>query len=81
MITYTPHEIDLDLLDCAKKVLNNLKKNDPRRIILKSLLHQYEVACVLNKGPDLSRSKDWNTKAYILHDKLRKLEVDIYVNE
>jgi len=27
MITYTPHEIDLDLLDCAKKVLNNLKKN------------------------------------------------------
>jgi len=80
---YTPHEIDINLLHCVKNILSHLKKNRNIHLtrILQNLIKEYEIACTLNKGPDLSRSKDWNTKAYFAHDKLRKLEVEVYVAE
>lgn len=78
---YIPHEVDTCLLECVKNILGHLKKNNPQRTTLQNLVKEYTRACILNKGKDLSRSKHWNTLAYMAHDKLRKLEVDIHVAE
>lgn len=77
---FAPHELDFDLLCSCRQALNKLKANNPRRKDLKKNIEEYEVACRLNCGPILARSRHWDSIAIKAHRQLTKLETEIYCN-